>query len=235
MQTTRSIKVFIADDHPLLRAGLRVSLNQQAGLQIVGEADDGFSAVEKIQADPPDLALIDFDMPGLAGVGAIRILRKALPSMKIVVLTTYKDEAYVHESMEAGADGYVLKMVRVEELANIIKSIYAGESMFSPYLLNLTVGKKKKEVEKYEIKNTQLTLREKEIMTCIAEGMGNRKISEKLFISTETVKTHVKNIFKKLEVKNRVEAIMAARNKKIVSVQISKPSKEKSPRRHLVY
>lgn len=233
MHANQSIKVFIADDHPLLRAGLRLSLNQQQGIHIVGEADDGFSAVEKIQADQPDLVLIDFDMPGLTGAGAIRILRKALPELKIIVLSTYNDENYIHEAMDAGADGYVLKMVNIEELTKIIKNIHAGESMFSPYLLNLTVGHEK--ADNFEVEGALLTSREREIMSCIAEGMGNKKISEKLFISTETVKSHIKNIFKKLEVNNRVEAIIAARNKKIIRPQFGVSSNPKPQKRHLVY
>ena len=122
MNENNTIRIFLADDHPLLRTGLRLSLDQQEGVELIGEAEDGFSAVEKIQANPPDVSLIDVDMPGLSGIEAIRVLRKSLPQMKIIVLSTYSDDTYIRESMEAGADGYVLKCVGINELVKIIKS-----------------------------------------------------------------------------------------------------------------
>ena len=138
MSEDRAIRLFLADDHPLLRAGLRLSLSPIKDVKLIGEASDGFSAVEKIQADPPDVSLIDVDMPGLSGIGAIRILRKSFPDMKIIVLSTYNDENYIQEAMEAGADGYVLKSVGLDELVEIVKAFYAGSPKLSPYLVNLT-------------------------------------------------------------------------------------------------
>ena len=114
MEETHVIKVFLADDHPLLRAGLRISLSQRNDMELIGEAGDGFSAVEKIRGNPPDVSLIDVDMPGLSGIGVIRILRKSIPQMKILVLSTHNDENYIQGAMAAGADGYVLKSVGIE-------------------------------------------------------------------------------------------------------------------------
>jgi DNA-binding NarL/FixJ family response regulator len=128
--------VFIADDHPLIRLGLRLSLGQIEGIRIIGEAIDGYSAIDKIRQAPPDVALVDVDMPGLSGTGAIRVLRKTLPDMKIIVLSTYHNENYIRETMEAGADGYVLKNIDVDTLADIIKSFVAGTTIFSPYMIN---------------------------------------------------------------------------------------------------
>lgn len=201
------MRIFLADDHPLLRAGLRLSLTQYNDIEISGEASDGFAAVEKIQADPPDLALIDVDMPGISGIGVIRMLRESLPEIKLLVLSSYNDDEYIRNAMRAGADGYVLKSVNTSELVRIIRSFGQGNPIISPYLVNLTL----KLEEKEEIKNSpqeELTEREKEILKCISDGKSNKEISDCLFVSVETVKSHIKNIYKKLNVKNRVEAVM---------------------------
>jgi DNA-binding NarL/FixJ family response regulator len=127
--------VFIADDHPLIRFGLRLGLEEVEGIRVIGEAIDGYSAIEKILKTPPDVALVDVDMPGLSGTGAIRILRKALPKLRIIVLSTYHNDEYIRETMDAGADGYVLKNVNVDELARIIKSYAENTPAVSPYLI----------------------------------------------------------------------------------------------------
>ena len=133
------MNIFLADDHPLFRMGLRIALDQEDEMKVIGEASDGFSAVEKIQSNPPDLSLIDVDMPGISGIRAIRILRKALPEMKILVLSTYDDEKYIHEAMLAGADGYLLKCVEVAELVKVIRSVCEGKQVVSPFLVNLAM------------------------------------------------------------------------------------------------
>jgi DNA-binding NarL/FixJ family response regulator len=207
------MRIFLADDHPLLRTGLRLSLSQEKDIEIIGEASDGFSAVEKIQADPPDVSLIDVDMPGMSGIGVIRILCKAIPEMKILVLSTYNDEKYIRDAMKAGADGYVLKSVGISELVRIIKCFSEGQPIVSPYLVNLTLGLEAEQKDLDNDKGPGLTQREKEILKRITEGKGNKEISENLCISLETVKSHTKNIYKKLKVKNRVEAAMTTLEK----------------------
>ncbi len=205
------MRIFLADDHPLLRTGLRLSLSQHSDIEISGEASDGFSAVNKIQADPPDLSLIDVDMPGISGIGAIRILRESLPEMKILVLSSYNDDKYIRDAMRAGADGYVLKSVSTSELVRIIRSFCKGQSIISPYLVNLTLDLKEKEVTENRA-DLELTERECEILKCITDGKSNKEISDSLFVSVETVKSHIKNLYKKLNVKNRVEAAMKGRS-----------------------
>jgi DNA-binding NarL/FixJ family response regulator len=205
------VRIFLADDHPLLRSGLRLSLAQYNDIEISGEASDGFSAVDKIQADPPDLALIDVDMPGITGIGAIRILRESLSDMKILVLSSYNDDKFIRDAMRAGADGYVLKSVSTSELVRIIRCFCQGQSIISPYLVNLTLDLKEKD-ESESTTGIDLTEREKEILQCIADGKSNKEISDTLFVSVETVKSHIKNLYKKLNVKNRVEAAMKGRN-----------------------
>ena len=207
-------KVFVADDHPLFRCGLRLSLNQKENIKVVGEAENGFSAVEKILSSHPDMALMDVDMPGLSGIGAIRMLRKAMPALKILVLSAYDDDCYVLDSMSAGADGYVLKSIDVDELIRIIELFCMGEPVLSPYLLNLSVAYSP--VGRMDSPDPLLTVREKEVLKYLVAGKMNKEIAANLFISCETVKSHMKNIFRKLNVTNRVELARVAMDQKLL-------------------
>ena len=216
MTDNMTIRVFLADDHPLLRLGLRLSLEQIEGIEIIGEASDGYSAVGKIQADPPDVAMLDIDMPGLSGIGAVRVLRKSFPVMTILVLSSYSDESYISQAMQAGADGYVLKGIGSEDLAQLIKSFYSGKPTMSPYLVNLTTGYDDRQTLTDDKETPLLTRREKDVLQHIVNGKSSKVISNQLFVSPETVKSHLKNIYRKLEVNNRVEAAMVATKKKLV-------------------
>ncbi len=209
------IRVFLADDHPLLRIGLRYSFDQDEAVGLVGEAADGFTAVERIHADPPDVALIDVDMPGLSGIGIIRVLRKSHPTMKILVLSTYNDERYIREAMKAGADGYILKNIESDELIRIIKRVFYGEEPVSPYLVNLTLGLDGAELPLDSEMSPRLTVREEEILQSLMAGKTNKEIAGQLNISLETVKSHTKNIYQKLKVRNRLEAARAAYGKSL--------------------
>jgi DNA-binding NarL/FixJ family response regulator len=216
------MNIFLADDHPLFRIGLRIALDQEDGLKVIGEASDGFSAVEKIQSNPPDLSLIDVDMPGISGIRAIRILRKAIPEMKILVLSTYDDEKYINEAMLAGADGYLLKCVDVAQLVKIIWSVFEGKQIVSPFLVNLAVRGDTcdgavGDAAEQPVEPITLTQREKDILKAIIDGRSNKEISDALFISIETVKSHVKSIYQKLQVRNRVEATLIAMKRKLLS------------------
>lgn len=216
MRDSKPITVFLADDHPLLRIGLRLSMEHEVDIEFIGEADNGYSAVEKIKAQLPDVSLIDVDMPGLSGIGVIRVLRKFFPKMKLIVLSTYNEEKYIQAAMEAGADGYVLKSIGIGELVKIIKSFCSGKPEISPYLVNLTSGYDNEKKRRGASGNDNLSVREMEILELIAKGKSNKQIAEILCISTETVKSHVKNIFRKLEVKNRVDAVRIAREKQLI-------------------
>lgn len=208
MGKNESIRIFLADDHPLVRAGLKHSLGLRDGFVLTGEASDGYGAVERIHEALPDIALIDMDMPGLSGIDVTRILKKSMPQLKILILSTYSDEKFVNEAMKAGADGYLLKNVPIDELEKIIWIFCEGKSCFSPYLVNL-IMEEKTNVHTIE-GNLGLTVREIEVLQCLTKGTPNKEISSKLFISVETVKSHVKNIYKKLGVRNRVEAVRYA-------------------------
>jgi len=209
------IRVFIADDHPLLRIGMRLAFDTIDSITIVGESDNGFDTIEKIQKTVPDVSLIDIDMPGLSGIPAIRVLRKVFPKMKLLALSTYNDTNYIKNAMKAGADGYVLKTIDIDSLARLIEAFHAGESIVSPYLVNLAADIEPEEI-KPDLSIESLTNREAQILRHIAEGKNNKDISNLLFLSIETVKTHIKNIFKKLNVNNRFEAVIAAKENKLI-------------------
>jgi len=212
MSKKKAVKIFIADDHPLLRMGLRLAFKSEDNIEVVGEAENGFDAIEKIQKNVPDVALFDIDMPGLSGTAAIRVLRKKFPAMKILVLSTYNDKNYIRESMAAGADGYVQKTIDIDDLVQLIVSFHEGREVFSPYLLNLATDLEPKNEEHEEDSASSLTKREIQILKCLADGKNNRAISDQLCLSVETVKTHMKSIFRKLEVRNRLEAAMKAKH-----------------------
>lgn len=227
MQHDEIYKVFLADDHPLLRTGLRISLSQHADIDFIGEANDGFKAVEKIKANPPDVALIDVDMPGLSGMAAIRLLRKHYPDMKLLILSSYSDRHYVEEAMQAGANGYILKSIDINELVDVIRAFARNEQVMSPYLMDLAIEWENpagdenlsgsESAAPAESAEELLTKREKQVLECLARGQGNKEISDSLYISIETVKTHIKNIFQKLDVKSRLEAVIAAKEKHLIS------------------
>jgi DNA-binding NarL/FixJ family response regulator len=215
MDSIKPVKVFIADDHPLLRMGLSLAFNAKDNIDVVGEADNGFDAIEKIKQLLPDVALFDIDMPGLSGTAAIRVLRKIYPEMKILVLSTYNDENYIKESMHAGANGYLLKTIDIDNLVKIIVSFNAGEEIISPYLLNLGIDIHEKSDEEEE-HGFCLTKRERQILKCLGEGKDNKEISSCLFLSVETVKTHMKSIFRKLDAKSRLDAVMKAKHNGLI-------------------
>lgn len=215
MDSIKPIKVFIADDHPLLRMGLSLSFNTKDNIEVVGEADNGFDAIEKIKLLVPDVALFDIGMPGLSGTAAIRVLRKIYPEMKILVLSTYNDKNHIKESMSAGANGYLLKTIDIDNLVRIITAFYHGKEIISPYLLDLGIDIQEK-CDEDDIHGCCLTNRERQILTCLAEGKVNKEIADCLYLSIETVKTHLKNIFKKLDARSRLDAVMKAKNNGLI-------------------
>ncbi len=214
-QESKAIRVFIADDHPLLRIGLRLAFEAIPSITIIGESDNGFETIEKIQETKPDVALIDIDMPGLSGIPAIRMLRNVFPDMIILAISTYNDNTYIRNAMKAGADGYVLKTIDIDSLVRLITAFYAREKHVSPYLVNLGMEEIQEDSDKNSVFEI-LTHRELEVLQQLATGKNNKEISKALFLSVETVKTHIKHIFKKLHVSNRFEAVMAAKKLKFI-------------------
>jgi len=215
MENERPVTLFLADDHPLLRMGLSLAFQAKDNISLIGEADNGFDAIEKIKALKPDVALLDIDMPGLSGTAAIRVLRKIYPDMTILVLSTYNDEHYIREAMSAGANGYIMKTVDIDNLVDIIISFNAGREIVSPYLLDLGISPRQEETARDDV-DFNLTRREMQILRCLAEGKDNKQISAGLYLSVETVKTHMKSIFRKMDVRSRLDAVVKARHHKLI-------------------
>ena len=208
------IKVMIVDDQRLFRQGLRSLLEQERDLIVVGEAVDGQEAFTLVQeASPPDIILMDVEMPKLDGIHAAKLILERYPHIKILMLSVHNEDERVIAAIRAGASGYILKDADHKEFIKIIRSTFYGESITSPFLANLSPGilykmddpaRGDEDVEE-DIKKFSLTGREKEILQLLLKGKSNKEISDLIYVSTETVKTHLHNIYRKLGVKSRLE------------------------------
>ena len=197
-------KIVIAEDHTILREGLRLLLSSNPDFHVVGEARDGLEAIRAVDALKPDLILMDLSMPRMDGVGAIKEIKKQSPSTKILVLTAHKTEGHILTALKTGADGYILKDATYSELMLAIDNIFSGRSYLSP-------GISEKVIEGYlEARKTvksstswdTLTKREREILKMIAEGYKNKEIADYLCVSSKTVEKHRANLMKKLDIHN---------------------------------
>lgn len=202
------IKVVLADDHPVVVAGLRALLGSLPGFEVVGEASDGESVVREVQLSRPDVVLMDVRMPGTDGLEATRRIRATAPDTGVLVLTMLEDDETVFAAMRAGARGYLLKGAGQDELERALRGVVAGEAIFGPgvaarMLQHFTEGR----AEPFP----QLTDREREILDLVAAGLRNHAIAERLGLSPKTVANHISSIFAKLRVTDRSEAIVRAR------------------------
>ncbi|OXM62526.1 response regulator transcription factor [Amycolatopsis vastitatis] len=201
--------VLLADDEPLVRTGLRALLEQQ-GLPVVGEAADGGEVLPEVRRTRPDVVLMDVRMPGTDGIEATRQVLAALAEPpKILVVTTFDNDDYVHEALLAGASGFLLKRARKEEIAHAVRTVAAGESLLFPEAIRRLVSGRLPGGTHTRAAKT-LTRREAEVLRLIATGLSNQDIAAALVISLETVKTHVGNIFAKLGAGNRSQAVVIA-------------------------
>jgi len=218
--TTR-IRVFIADDHALLRDGLRAVLERHPVLEVVGEAGDGREAVKGIEELIPDVVLMDIAMPGLNGLEATRQIRKILPRTKILVLSQYDDQDYIYELLRAGASGYMLKGSSAADLVAAIESVARGGTFLNPMVATRVVegfvgrGEESRGVPGGE---TTLTAREREVLQLVAEGHGNARIAGTLGISPKTVETHRANIAAKLDIRDVPGLVKYAIRKGLVRI-----------------
>jgi two-component system nitrate/nitrite response regulator NarL len=200
-------KVLIVDDHALLRQGVRNTIEPQEDFEVVGEAEDGAQALAKAKELKPDLILMDISMPHGNGLEALSAIKKELPDVKIIMLTVHDKDENLLEAIKRGAEGFLSKNVRAKALLDSLRGAMRGEAAISRYM----AGKILKEftrLAEIEAKKTsgQLTPREKEVLQKLSEGLSNREIGLSLCISENTVKVHVKNIFRKLHLQNRNEA-----------------------------
>jgi DNA-binding NarL/FixJ family response regulator len=205
------IRVLIADDHPVFRFGLHSLVSSMPDMEVIGEATNGETAVELSASLKPDIILMDINMPGLNGIEATRKILKDQPRIGILVITMFDDDS-VFDAMQAGARGYLLKGADPEETIRAIQSVANGAAIFSPKVAKrlITYFGRHRDTPQPEI-FPELTEREREILELIAQGLTNPAIAEKLVLSPKTIRNHVSNIFSKLQVSDRSQAIVKAR------------------------
>ncbi|BDA63907.1 response regulator transcription factor [Actinomyces bowdenii] len=213
----RTVRVVLADDQSLMRMGFRMVLDAEEGIEVVGEASDGTTAIAQAKALRPDVILMDVRMPGMNGIEATQIIAQECPSTRILILTTFDLDEYAFSGLRAGASGFLLKDTRPTELAEAIRTVASGEAVVSP-----RVTQRMLEMFAADLPDTggtpsaedprlaSLTPREREILMLMARGMSNAEIAAHLVVSATTVKTHVGNVLAKLDVRDRVQAVVVA-------------------------
>ena len=208
----RTIRVLIADDHAVFREGLRAVLGSEPGMSVVGEAATGNGVVESAAELRPDVILMDIQMPGINGIEATRRILSANPNIGVVVLTMFEDDDSVFSAMRAGARGYVLKGADPSEILKVLRAVAGGEAYFGPEIARRLVDFfSAPKVASPEEALPELTARERDILSLIAQGHSNAKIAARLFVSPNTVRNHITHIFAKLQVTDRAQAIIRAR------------------------
>ena len=220
---TEPIRVLIVDDHALFRRGLEMVLTAEDGIEVVGEGSDGHEAIEKAGEMLPDIVLMDIRMPRRSGIEACAAIKEAVPSAKIVMLTISDEEEDLFEAIKAGATGYLLKEIAIDEVPEAVRAVHGGQSLISPSMASKLItefaalSKRSEEVQQ-QVPAPKLTEREMEVLRLVARGLGNREIAKELFISENTVKNHVRNILEKLQLHSRMEAVVYAVREKLLEI-----------------
>jgi DNA-binding NarL/FixJ family response regulator len=206
------ISVLVADDHPMFRHGIRALLNSLDDMQVVGEAESGHEARAQAETLQPDVILMDIQMPGLNGIEATRQIHQTSPHIAILILTMFEDDDSVFAAMQAGARGYLLKGANHEQIINAIRTAAEGGAIFSPAIAQRMMNYFSAPKPTASLAFPELTAREREVLELLALGYNNGEIAQKLVLSDKTVRNHVSNIFNKLEVSDRAQAILRARD-----------------------
>ena len=213
-----STRILIVDDQALVRAGFRLVLESQKDFEVVGEAADGDEAVNAARRLIPDVVLMDVRMPGMDGLAATRLILQDHSRVRIVVLTTFDLDEYVYAALQAGACGFLLKDVTPDHLIDAVRLVKSGDALLAPSITRRLVERYASRAMRSQRDLESLTDREADVLRWMARGLGNLEIAEKLFVSEATVKTHVAHIFDKLEVENRVQAVIAAYESGLVTL-----------------
>lgn len=207
---TTAIRIVVADDHPIVRAGIIGLLEAEAGLEVVGEAADGAEAVAVAASERPDLVLMDLRMPQLDGAAATARILAEVPGTRVLVLTTYETDDHILAAIEAGASGYLLKAAPQAEILAGIRAVAAGETVLAPSIAAKLVSRVRADAASVAAPAPALSRRELEVLRLVAEGRSNPEIARALFIGEATVKTHLLHVFEKLEVNDRTRAVTRA-------------------------
>jgi DNA-binding NarL/FixJ family response regulator len=216
-----AIRLLLADDHAVVRSGLRLLLESQPDMVIIGEAENGEEAIRRTKELGPDVVLMDIEMPGMNGIEAARQIKAQSPRTAVLALTMYEDDQYFFEMLRAGASGYVPKRAAPDELASAIRAVSRGEVFLHPSLAGRLVQDYllRRDVESQEPPADELTPREQEVLTLIAQGLSNTEIAEQLVISSKTVDRHRENIMRKLNLHNRVDLVKYALRKGLIDLE----------------
>jgi NarL family two-component system response regulator LiaR len=207
-----TIRILLVDDHAVVRSGLSKFLMVNKDLELVAEASDGAEAVQMTGLHKPDVILMDLMMPGMDGITSTREIHQKFPQVKIIALTSFSEQNMVQGALQAGATGYLQKNVTAAELGNAIRSAHVGRMTLSPEAIQVLANA----VAQPHIQGNELTERERDVLKGMVDGLNNNEIAEKLFISLGTVKFHISNIFQKLGVDSRVEAVKISIEQKLV-------------------
>lgn len=218
MTAENPIRVLIADDHTVVRDGLAAVLSRRPDITVVGEASNGIEAVEKAAQLHPDVILMDLRMPEMDGAEAMRRIREQDPDVRFLVLTTFDNDEYIFEAIQAGAKGYLLKDASREDLFRAVVAVYRGESLIQPAVASRVLDRFV-ELSQRTVPGETLSEREIEVLRLMARGAANKEIAVALVISESTVKTHIANIFQKLDVNDRTEAVTTALQKGIIRLE----------------
>jgi DNA-binding NarL/FixJ family response regulator len=198
MSNKQSIRVFSVDDHPLLREGIATLVNNQPDMVLVGEASTGAEAIQQFKQHMPDVTLLDLRLPDMSGIDVLIAIRSEFPAARIVMLTTFEGDVEVQRALQAGARGYLLKNMPPVELLDVIRQVHEGKKRIPPEIASQLLE---------HLSDEGLTQREVEVLREVADGNRNREIAERLFISEETVKVHIKHIMEKLGAADRTQAV----------------------------
>ncbi len=216
--TKEKIRVLLADDHAIVRQGVKLILTAEPDIEVVAEAEDGLRAVELARQLKPDVAVLDISMPGINGIEATRQIKAALRETAVLALTMHADDAYVFQLLKAGGSGYVLKNAAATDLVQAVRAARRGEAFLYPSVARAVVADYLKRLEVGEGRDTYdgLTEREKEILTLVAEGATNQEIAQRLYISIKTVQTHRAHIMEKLNLHDRSMLVRYAIRKGLI-------------------
>jgi DNA-binding NarL/FixJ family response regulator len=218
------IRTLIVDDHALFRRGLEIVLASEPDIEIVGQAGDGTEAVSKAAESVPDVVLMDVRMPRSSGIQACTAIKEAAPTAKIIILTMSDEEEDLFEAIRAGASGYLLKDIPLDDVAEAVRAVHGGQSLISPSMAGklltefAALARRDQEEAPQQVPAPKLTDREMQVLKLVARGMNNRDIAKELFISDNTVKNHVRNILEKLQIHSRMEAVMVAVREKLIEL-----------------